>query len=96
MPGGAVINGDFKNVLPVDLADQQQIQEFVDHAWYRYPDDQLGRHPFEGSLNPGITRVMSKAAILIFSSSTNRNAIRGLKLRAGADMPWKLAHWRAR
>lgn len=33
MPGGAVINGDFKNVLPVDLADQQQIQEFVDHAW---------------------------------------------------------------
>ncbi|MHA3944226.1 hypothetical protein ACXGXA_25000, partial [Salmonella enterica subsp. enterica serovar Infantis] len=42
-PGGAVINGDFKNVMPVDLADPQQIQEFVDHAWYRYPDDRLGR-----------------------------------------------------
>lgn len=52
MPGGAVINGDFKNVLPVDLADHQQIQEFVDHAWYRYPDDQLGRHPFEGITEP--------------------------------------------
>ncbi|MEA5720351.1 nickel-dependent hydrogenase large subunit, partial [Salmonella enterica subsp. enterica serovar Virginia] len=33
MPGGAVVNGDFKNVMPVDLADPQQIQEFVDHAW---------------------------------------------------------------
>lgn len=52
MPGGAVINGDFNNVLPVDLADQQQIQEFVDHARYRYPDDQLGRHPFEGITEP--------------------------------------------
>ncbi len=45
MPGGAVVNGDFKNVMPVDLADPQQIQEFVDHARYRYPDDRLGRHP---------------------------------------------------
>lgn len=52
MPGGAVVNGDFKNVMPVDLADPQQIQEFVDHAWYRYPDDRLGRHPFDGITDP--------------------------------------------
>ncbi|EDZ7632554.1 hydrogenase 1 large subunit [Salmonella enterica] len=49
---GAVVNGDFKNVMPVDLADPQQIQEFVDHAWYRYPDDRLGRHPFDGITDP--------------------------------------------
>lgn len=52
MPGGAVVNGDFKNVMPVDLADPQQIQEFVDHARYRYPDDRLGRHPFDGITDP--------------------------------------------
>lgn len=52
MPGGAVINGDFNNVLPVDLVDPQQVQEFVDHAWYRYPNDQVGRHPFDGITDP--------------------------------------------
>ncbi|MGS9202763.1 nickel-dependent hydrogenase large subunit, partial [Salmonella enterica subsp. enterica serovar Infantis] len=51
-PGGAVIKGEFKNVMPVDLADPQQIQEFVDHAWYRDPDDRLGRHPFDGITDP--------------------------------------------
>ncbi|VEB58609.1 hydrogenase-1 large chain [Salmonella enterica subsp. enterica] len=35
-----------KMLLPVDLADPQQIQEFVDHAWYRYPDDRLGPSSF--------------------------------------------------
>ena len=52
MPGGAVINGDFNNVLPVDLVDPQQVQEFVDHAWYRYPNDRVGRHPFDGITDP--------------------------------------------
>lgn len=52
MHGGAVINGDFNNVLPVDLVDPQQVQEFVDHAWYRYPNDQVGRHPFDGITDP--------------------------------------------
>ena len=47
-----MINGDFNNVLPVDLVDPQQVQEFVDHAWYRYPNDQVGRHPFDGITDP--------------------------------------------
>ncbi|XNM61095.1 hypothetical protein ACLK1T_01395 [Escherichia coli] len=34
-----MINSDFNNVLPVDLVDPQQVPEFVDHAWYRYPND---------------------------------------------------------
>ena len=96
MPGGAVINGDFKTCCQWISADQQQIQEFVDHARYRYPDDHQVVTRSKGLLNPGITRAMSKAAILISNSSTNRNAIRGLKPRAGADTPWKLDHWRAR
>ena len=28
------------------------LQEFVDHAWYRYPNDQVGRHPFDGITDP--------------------------------------------
>lgn len=47
-----MINGDFNNVLPVDLVDPQQVQEFVDHARYRYPNDQVGRHPFDGITDP--------------------------------------------
>lgn len=34
MFGGVVINGDFNNVLLVDLVDLQQVQEFVDYVWY--------------------------------------------------------------
>ncbi len=69
MPGGAVINGDFNNVLPVDLVDPQQVQEFVDHAWYRYPNDQVGRMIHSMALpTRGTTPAMSKAAIPTFSS----------------------------
>ena len=48
MPRGAIINGKLTEVLPVDLKDAQQIQEFVGHSWYRYPDDSKGLHPFDG------------------------------------------------
>ena len=48
MPGGAIVNGDLKQVHDVDLADPTQIQEFVTHSWYKYPDEKKGLHPWEG------------------------------------------------
>ena len=48
MPRGAIIDGKLTDVLDVDLRDTNQIQEFVDHSWYKYPDDTMGLHPWEG------------------------------------------------
>src|SRR5690606_35502707 len=46
------INGNLKEVHEVDLKDPAQIQEFVTHSWYRYPDDEIGLHPFDGVTEP--------------------------------------------
>jgi hydrogenase large subunit len=42
MPRGAIINGNLSKVHEVDLTDPEQIQEFVPHSWYAYPDDLKG------------------------------------------------------
>ncbi len=68
MPGGAVINGDFNNVLPVDLVDPQQVQEFVDHARIVIPTIRSGVIRSMASPTRGTTPAMSKAAIPTFSS----------------------------
>lgn len=68
MPGGAVINGDFNNVLPVDLVDPQQVQEFVDHARIDIPTIRSGVIRSMASPTRGTTPAMSKAAIPTFSS----------------------------
>ena len=48
MPRGAIINGDLSKVHEVDLRDPEQIQEFVPHSWYKYPDETKGLHPWDG------------------------------------------------
>jgi len=48
IPRGAIINGNLKEVHDVDLGDPNQIQEFVTHSWYKYPDEKKGLHPFDG------------------------------------------------
>ena len=48
LPRGAIINGNLNEVHDVDLRDLNEIQEFVDHSWYRYPDAGKGLHPWEG------------------------------------------------
>jgi len=48
LPRGAIVNGDLKTLHEVDLRDPAQIQEFVPHSWYRYPDDRAGLHPWNG------------------------------------------------
>ncbi len=48
LPGGAIIDGDLSQVHEVDLRDPEQIQEFVTHSWYEYPDESKGLHPWDG------------------------------------------------
>ncbi|MDR0246809.1 MAG: nickel-dependent hydrogenase large subunit [Burkholderiales bacterium] len=52
VPAGVILNGDLKNVHEVDVKDREQIQEFVDHSWYKYADESKGLHPFDGVTEP--------------------------------------------
>lgn len=52
LPRGAVINGNFEEVLPVNLTNLDEIQESVNHSWYDYPQGKVGLHPFDGVTAP--------------------------------------------
>ena len=52
LPHGVIINGNLKEVMPVDLKDPNQVQEFVAHSWYKYPDETKGLHPWDGVTEP--------------------------------------------
>ncbi len=52
MPAGAIINGDLSQVYEVDVRDPDQIQEFVNHSWYKYSDESRGLHPWSGETEP--------------------------------------------
>ncbi len=52
MPRGAIINADLSKVHEVDLRDPEQIQEYVPHSWYSYPDGVKGLHPWDGITEP--------------------------------------------
>jgi hydrogenase large subunit len=52
LPNGAILNGDLSTVYDVDVRDPEQIQEFVNHSWYDYPDPNAGLHPWDGVTEP--------------------------------------------
>ncbi len=52
LPQGAIINGDLSTVHPVDLRNPTEIEEYVVHSWYRYPDETKGIHPWDGITEP--------------------------------------------
>jgi hydrogenase large subunit len=52
LPRGAIINGNLNEVLDVDVRDPQEVQEFVAHSWFRYPDETKGLHPWDGITDP--------------------------------------------
>jgi hydrogenase large subunit len=54
-PRGAILGGNLKDIQPIDLKDPAQIQEFVTHSWYKYPDESKGLHPFDGVTEPDFT-----------------------------------------
>jgi len=52
LPRGVILNGNLNEVLPIDHGDPEQIQEFVTHSWYKYPDETRGLHPWDGVTEP--------------------------------------------
>jgi len=52
LPQGAIINGNLAEVFPINLRDPAEIQEFVTHSWYKYPDETKGLHPWDGVTDP--------------------------------------------
>ena len=52
LPRGAIINGDLSKVNEIDLRNPDEIQEFVTHSWYKYPDESKGLHPWDGVTEP--------------------------------------------
>jgi hydrogenase large subunit len=52
LPGGAILDGDLSRIQEVDVRDPDQVQEFVLHSWYKYPDEQQGLHPWDGITEP--------------------------------------------
>lgn len=48
LPGGVILNGNWDEVFPIDPRDPDQVQEFVTHSWYKYPDESKGLHPWDG------------------------------------------------
>jgi hydrogenase large subunit len=55
LPRGAIINGDLTKIHEVDLRDPEEIQEFVNHSWYKYADETKGLHPWDGVTEPDFT-----------------------------------------
>lgn len=55
LPKGAIIGGKLEDVQKVDVRDPEQIQEFVAHSWYNYPDEQQGLHPWDGVTEPNFS-----------------------------------------
>ena len=52
LPGGVILNGNWDEVFPIDPRDPEQVQEFVAHSWYKYPDEAKGLHPWDGITEP--------------------------------------------
>ncbi|PKO35289.1 MAG: hydrogenase 2 large subunit [Betaproteobacteria bacterium HGW-Betaproteobacteria-7] len=85
LPRGAIINGDLSKVHEIDLKDPEQIQEFVAHSWYKYPDDNKGLHPFDGVTEPNF----------VLGPNTKGTKTNIKELDEGAKYSWiKAPRWR--
>jgi hydrogenase large subunit len=49
IPRGVILNKDLSKIHPIDLDKDNEIQEFINHSWYKYSQgDNQGLHPFKG------------------------------------------------
>jgi hydrogenase large subunit len=49
IPRGVILNKDLTKIHPIDLDADNEIQEFINHSWYKYSQgDGQGLHPFKG------------------------------------------------
>ncbi|AIC30047.1 MULTISPECIES: nickel-dependent hydrogenase large subunit [Rhizobium] len=97
LPRGAIINGNLAEVLPVDHADPEQIQEFVTHSWYKYPDETKGLHPWDGITEPhfelGPNAKGTKTNILQLDEGAKYSWIKAPRWRGNAMEVGPLARW---
>jgi hydrogenase large subunit len=85
LPNGAILDGDLSTVYDVDVRDPDQVQEFVTHSWYQYPDENVGLHPWDGVTEPKFELGANSKG-----SKTNIEAI-----DEGAKYSWlKAPRWR--
>ncbi len=92
LPRGAIINGRFDEIHPVDLTAPDEIQEFVTHSWYTYGNgnNDKGLHPWDGLTEPQL--VMGehyKGTKPLSNRWMSPPNIHGLNRRAGRDMRWR-------
>lgn len=52
LPRGVILNGKLDEIHPIDLTSPDEVQEFVTHSWYKYPDETKGLHPWDGVTEP--------------------------------------------
>ncbi|MBZ0129613.1 MAG: nickel-dependent hydrogenase large subunit [Rhodobacteraceae bacterium] len=49
VPRGVILDRDLSRIHEIDLHAESQIEEYVDHAWYKYQDGPgTGLHPYKG------------------------------------------------
>ncbi|MDR2626124.1 MAG: nickel-dependent hydrogenase large subunit [Zoogloeaceae bacterium] len=88
LPRGAIIDGKLEEIHPVDLKDPEQIQEFVTHSWYQYPDEEKGLHPFDGITEPnfllGANTKGSKTRVEAFDEAGKYSWIKAPRWRGHA------------
>jgi hydrogenase large subunit len=97
LPQGAIINGNLKEVLPVNLRDPDEIQEFVAHSWYKYPDETKGLHPWDGVTDPnfvlGPNAKGSRTNIEALDESAKYSWIKAPRWKGHAMEVGPLARW---
>lgn len=56
VPRGAILNRNLGDILPVNLRDTGEVQEFIGHSWLGYSTGKAtGLHPFQGETTPDYT-----------------------------------------
>ncbi len=51
--GGAILNGNLREIQEIDPRDPNQIQEFISHSWFEYSEgEKKGFHPWDGETTP--------------------------------------------
>jgi hydrogenase large subunit len=49
IPRGVILDRDLSKIHPVDLYADNEVQEFINHSWYKYSaGDDVGLHPHQG------------------------------------------------
>lgn len=97
LPRGAIINGNLNEVHDVNLRDPNEIQEFVTHSWYAYPNEAKGLHPFDGITEPhfelGPNAKGSKTNIEALDEAAKYSWIKAPRWKGHAMEVGPLARW---